>query len=96
MGRVGTGAYDRLSDELQKKVCGIELDERRVASQCRTGRNVIMAAVEDPDFWDHVDHTHIHLIMFALHTQSDVLEIFKQLFFSRLSSKNSNNSTLCR
>jgi hypothetical protein len=55
-----------------------------------------MVAAEDPDFWDHGDHTQIHLIMFALHTESDFLEIFKQLFFSRLSSKNSNNSKLCR
>jgi glutathione-regulated potassium-efflux system ancillary protein KefC len=57
MGRVGTGAYNTLSDELQKKVCGIELGERRLASQCITGRNVTVADAEDPDFWDHVDLT---------------------------------------
>ena len=87
MGRVGTGAYDSLNDELQKQVCGIELDKRRVVSQCRTGRNVIMADAEDPDFWEHIDLTPIHLIMFALPNYSDVLEVSKQLYLAGYQGK---------
>lgn len=79
MGRVGTGAYNTLSDELQRKVCGIDADKGRVAAQCNSGRNVIMADAEDPDFWEHVDLTPIYLIMFALPNYLDVLEISKQL-----------------
>lgn len=87
MGRVGTGAYDTLSGELQKKVCGIELDKTRAASQCKIGRNVIMADAEDPDFWEHIDLTQIHLIMFALPNHSDVLEVSKQLFLAGYQGK---------
>jgi glutathione-regulated potassium-efflux system ancillary protein KefC len=57
MGRVGTGAYDTLSDELRKKVFGIYLGKRCVGVQCRTGRNIIMADAEDPNLWEHVDLT---------------------------------------
>lgn len=79
MGRVGTGAYDTLSGELQKKVCGIEVDKGRAATQCRAGRNVILADAEDPDFWGHINLSQINLIMFTLPNHVDVLEISKLL-----------------
>ena len=87
MGRVGSGAYDTLTGVLQKHVCGIEVDTRRVAAQCKSGRNVIMADAEDPDFWGHIDLSPIHLILFALPNYLDVIEISKLLRFAGYQGK---------
>lgn len=79
MGRVGTGAYDTLHNNLQKKVCGIEVIKERVATHYQEGRNVISADAEDPDFWEHINLKPINLIMFAIPKYLDILEVLKQL-----------------
>ena len=79
MGRVGSGAYDTLRDELKKSVCGIDVDRDKVKRQCKKGRNVIMADAEDPDFWAHSDLDSIHLVMFSIPNHTDILEALKQL-----------------
>jgi len=79
MGRVGTGAYDTLKVELNKKVCGIEVVKERVASLCAEDRNVIMADAEDPEFWQQVDLAPVQLILFSLPNYLDVLEVSKQI-----------------
>ncbi len=79
MGRVGTGAYDALRDDLHKKVCGIDVAEERVVSHCFSGRNVVMADAEDPEFWAQVNLDPIDLIMFAIPKYQDILEVAKQI-----------------
>ncbi len=79
MGRVGRGAYDSLHNELDKKVCGVDLVKERVDSLCATGRNIIMADAEDPEFWQHIDLTPIHLILLTLPNHLDILEVNKQI-----------------
>lgn len=79
MGRVGTGAYDTLQDNLQQTVCGVEMVKERVAKHCLEGRNVISADAEDPEFWEQVDFKSIDLVMFAIPNYQDILEVAKQL-----------------
>lgn len=79
MGRVGSGAYDTLKDELNKSVCGIDVDKERVVSQLKQGRQVILADAEDPEFWLQADLKPIRLIMFATPNYHDTMEILKQL-----------------
>jgi glutathione-regulated potassium-efflux system ancillary protein KefC len=79
MGRVGRGAYDTLQNELQKEVCGIEVDKEQVEKHAKRKRKVILADVEDPDFWAQVDLSHVQLVMFALPNHLDVLQALKQL-----------------
>jgi len=79
MGRVGRGAYDTLRNNLLDKVCGIEVDPERVISLCGTGRNVITADAEDPEFWSQIQLGNIKLIMLALPNYLDSLEVSRQL-----------------
>tara|TARA_R110002072_G_scaffold129294_2_gene267697 strand:- start:770 stop:2359 length:1590 start_codon:yes stop_codon:yes gene_type:complete len=79
MGRVGTGAYDSLTDNLHKDVCGVETDRARVDRHCQEGRNVISADAEDPDFWEQVNLEPVKLIMLAIPSPLDILEVVTQL-----------------
>lgn len=79
MGRVGTGAYESLRDDMQIDVCGIDMDINRVAEHCQKGRKVIFADAEDPDFWSQVDLRAVKLIMFAMPNHLDILEVEKQI-----------------
>ena len=79
MGRVGAGAYDSLRDDLQKDVCGMDVDRERVAAHCHMGRNVILADAEDPDFWAHVNLDNVQLFMLTMPNYLDNIETVKQL-----------------
>lgn len=79
MGRVGTGAYDLLTNELNKRVCGLEVGKRRVSVHQKEGRNVISADAEDPSFWEQIDLKKIEMVMLAIPNYLDILEIVKQL-----------------
>ncbi len=79
MGRVGTGAYDSLRENLGKDVCGIEMIKERVSAHHNENRNVIFADAEDPDFWEYISLEPIKLIMFAMPNYLDILEVLKQL-----------------
>lgn len=79
MGRVGTGAYDALHDHEKKNICGIDVDNSRVATHREAGRNVIAADAEDPDFWSHIKLDTVNLIMFTLPNHSDMLEVVQQV-----------------
>ncbi|MCW4353725.1 cation:proton antiporter [Hoyosella sp. YIM 151337] len=52
MGRVGRGAYDRLTGAYGLHVQGIDTDDERVAALSDRGYNVIEADATDPDFWE--------------------------------------------
>ena len=79
MGRVGTGVYDTLRDELNKGVCGIDVMKRKVILHKKARRNVILADAEDPDFWSHIELEKIHLILFSIPNHKDILEANKQI-----------------
>jgi len=87
MGRVGTGAYDTLTNELNKSVCGIDVDKERVAAQELAGRNVIAGDAEDPEFWAQIDLSKINLILFAIPNYVDMLESSKQLRLGQYKGK---------
>ncbi len=79
MGRVGTGVFDTMRDELKKEVCGVDVVKRKVIEHKKAKRNVIMADAEDPDFWSHIDLEPIHLILFSIPNHHDILEANKQI-----------------
>ena len=79
MGRVGTGAYDSLKDELGKDVCGIDVDQGRIQRHLEQGRNVIVADAEDPDFWAQARLDAVEMIMLAMPNFQDNLEAAIQL-----------------
>lgn len=73
MGRIGTGAYDELSDRTGKKIIGIEAREDSVLQHQEQHRNVILGDATDPDFWARVvSRGKIELILLAMpHSQAN-------------------------
>jgi len=65
MGRVGTGAYDFLT-ERHERVVGLDSDPDRVARHLKQGRRVLYADSEDPFFWQHLNVSKLRGIMLAM------------------------------
>jgi predicted Kef-type K+ transport protein len=79
MGRVGSGAYDSLQDDLDKDVCGLDVDRELVEKHQQLGRKAIVGDTEDPDFWDHIDLGAVELIVLTVPKHQDILETNYQL-----------------
>ena len=54
MGRVGTGAYDRIRELYGEILIGVESDAEKVAAHQELGRNVVQGDATDLDFWERV------------------------------------------
>ncbi|MBJ8347658.1 cation:proton antiporter family protein [Antrihabitans sp. YC2-6] len=80
MGRVGHGAYDRLSADYGIAVLGIDSDEDKVTGFAGQGYNVIEADATDPDFWDKLLLTDtVELVMLAMPDHSGNIFAIEQL-----------------
>jgi predicted Kef-type K+ transport protein len=80
MGRVGTGAYDKMCEIHGDTVVGVDFDAERVRQHRHEGRNVMRGAPSNADFWEtvHEDHS-IKLVMLALPTLAANLDALEQL-----------------
>ena len=65
MGRVGTGAYDFLSQRKQR-VIGLDSDTGKVEDHRKAGRRVLYADAEDPGLWQNLDLSGIHAVLLAM------------------------------
>ncbi len=64
MGRVGSGAYDKMREQHGEAVIGIDFDSELIKSHQLMGRNVLRGDPSDADFWDIIEHDHsIQLVM---------------------------------
>ncbi|HFD78809.1 MAG TPA: potassium transporter Kef [Gammaproteobacteria bacterium] len=68
MGRVGSGAYDRIRERLGETVAGVDLDQETVERQLAAGRRVIHGSATDPDFWSRfrLQRGQLKLVLLAL------------------------------
>jgi glutathione-regulated potassium-efflux system ancillary protein KefC len=75
MGRVGTGAYDGLSERYDGEVVGFDLDVDAIERNREEGRRVVLASATDADFWErlHVDPGKIELVMLAMSSHTENL-----------------------
>ena len=55
MGRVGSGAYDKLAKLQNKDVVGIDFDVNLIRKHLDENRNVLVGDPSDPDFWEKID-----------------------------------------
>jgi len=80
MGRVGSGAYDKMRELHGDTVVGVDFDAERVRRHREAGRNVMRGDPSDADFWDkiHKDHS-IKLVMLALPNLEANLDALDQL-----------------
>ena len=80
MGRVGTGAYDKMRELYGDTVVGIDFESDEVLKHQHRGRKVLHGDPSDADFWDMVNSDHsIELVMLALPNLQANLDTLKQL-----------------
>lgn len=80
MGRVGSGAYDKMREYHGKTVVGIDSDSYRVKSHQQKGRKVLHGDPSDADFWEKMERAHtIQLVMLALPSLQANLDALEQL-----------------
>ncbi len=80
MGRVGTGAYDKMCELRGNTVVGIDFNAERVRQLRQEGRNVLRGDPSDADFWELVERVpSIDLVMLALPTLTANLDALEQL-----------------
>lgn len=80
MGRVGSGAYDKMRKLHGETVVGIDFDAELINKYRSTGRNVLHGDPSDADFWDKIEKDHsIELIMLALPNLEANLDALEQL-----------------
>jgi len=80
MGRVGTGAYDKMCELRGNSVVGIDFNAERVRQLRQEGRNVMRGDPGDADFWDLAERVpSIDLVMLALPTLTANLDALEQL-----------------
>jgi predicted Kef-type K+ transport protein len=86
MGRVGTGAYDKMRELHGDTVVGVDFDAELVRQHRQQGRNVMHGDPSDADFWDALNTDHsIELVMLALpnlQSSLDALEQLREIAFS--------------
>lgn len=86
MGRVGTGAYDKMHELYGDTVVGIDFDADKVRNHCKQGRNVMRGAPNDADFWEQLGQDHgIQLVLLALpnvQANLDALAELREINFS--------------
>jgi len=86
MGRVGSGAYDKMRELHGETVIGIDFDAELIKRHQSMGRNVLHGDPSDADFWDKIEqHHNLKLVMLALpnvRANLDALEQLQEISFS--------------
>ena len=80
MGRVGSGAYDKMREFHGDTVVGIDFDTELIKRHQAMGRRVLQGDPSDGDFWDKIEQDHsIELVMLALPNLKANLDVLEQL-----------------
>ena len=80
MGRVGSGAYDKMREFHGDTVIGIDFDADKIKEHQALGRNTLAGDPSDSDFWEKIEYNHgIELVMLALPNLQANLDAQEQL-----------------
>ena len=80
MGRVGSGAYDKMRELHGETVIGVDFDAELIKRHQSAGRNVLHGDPSDADFWDKIEQDHsIKLVMLSLPNLRANLDVLAQL-----------------
>jgi predicted Kef-type K+ transport protein len=79
MGRVGMGAYKALNTQVGKKVWGLDTDKDKVQWLIENDIQAYLGDAEDADFWESMDLSKIELILLALPSVQDIMNITSQI-----------------
>ena len=73
MGRVGRSAYRTMTETYGNKVCGVDVDIKRVAKLKKQNYNVVIGDAEDIDFWRTIVSSRLRLVMLSLPAHMDAM-----------------------
>jgi predicted Kef-type K+ transport protein len=79
MGRIGTGAYDFMIEQVGERVIGLDSDGATVEAHREAGRNVILGDASDSDFWERLQPGKIRLVMLTLSELRANLDVIERL-----------------
>jgi len=79
MGRIGTGAYETIAQHNPDHVTGVDINQQSVEKHQKRGRNVISADATDPDFWQHINHSQVQVVMLAMPKHIQNISALEQL-----------------
>lgn len=79
LGRVGRGAFESLTGMIGNVVAGMDADQFRIKQMQNDQHNVFFGDGEDVDLWEHLDLTNVKLILLALPSADDSVNVVKQL-----------------
>ncbi|REL35300.1 cation:proton antiporter family protein [Thalassotalea euphylliae] len=79
MGRVGMGAYQALDQQVGNKVWGLDADRGKIDWLKSTGAQAFYGDAESRDFWETLDLNQLELVMIAVPSVQDVINITTQL-----------------
>lgn len=80
MGRVGSGAYDKMHQAYGDTVVGVDFDWEKIVYHQSAGRNVVRGDPCDTDFWEKLEQKHqINLVMLTLPKLRANLDALAQL-----------------
>lgn len=79
LGRVGMGAFMSLSKLASTEVCGMDADRVKTRDLSEQGHNVICGDGEDIDLWENLDIRHMQLVLLALPSIEDAINVSRQL-----------------
>jgi len=86
MGRVGSGAYDKMRELHGNTVVGIDFSAGRVKKHQAMGRKTVHGDPSDADFWEKVEKSHhIKLVMLTLpnlQANLDALDELREISFT--------------
>jgi len=79
MGRVGMGAYKALNAQSENQAWGLDTDKNKVKWLNENKVQAYLGDAEDADFWETIDHSKIELILLALPSVQDIMNITSQI-----------------
>lgn len=80
MGRVGSGAYDKMREIYGDTVIGIDFDSELIKKHQSFGRKALHGDPSDADFWEKIEYDHsIKLVLLALPNLQANLDALLQL-----------------
>ena len=87
MGRVGMGAYHALDIHLDKKVWGLDADKNKTIWLKNQNINAYYGDAQDAYFWDSLDLTTLELVLIAVPSVQDSMNISQQLKVANYTGK---------
>lgn len=79
LGRVGIGAFQSLAKLVGDEVWGMDADRAKIKRMRDDGEQVITGDGEDVDLWENLDIRHLELVLLALPSIEDAVNITRQL-----------------